>query len=105
MYLLPIASFNLKMSIYSYTLYPFFLLSLSPTSLLLQSHSATVKIAKPFDMIYKLLSTDFKPLGTYQIVYDEPFVLMTEIHCTSPWQLIIQSSQFNQVYNCTCIWT
>ena len=62
-----------------------------------QSHSATVKIAKPFDMIYKLLSTDFKPLGTYQVVYDEPFVLMTEIHCTSPWQLVIQSSQFHQV--------
>lgn len=62
-----------------------------------QSHSATIKIAKPFDMIYKLLSTDFKPLGAYQVVYDEPFVLMTEIHCTSPWQLIIQSSQFHQV--------
>ena len=74
--------------------------SLSPLLSLLspsQSHSATVKIAKPFDMIYKLLSTDFKPLGAYQVVYDEPFVLMTEIHCTSPWQLIIQSSQFHQV--------
>ena len=48
-------------------------------------------------MIYKLLSTDFKPLGAYQVVYDVPFVLMTEIHVTSPWQLVIQSSQFHQV--------
>jgi hypothetical protein len=53
-------------------------------------------------MIYKLLSTDFKPLGAYQVVYDEPFVLMTEIHCTSPWQLIIQSSQFHQVSKNGC---
>ena len=41
------------------------------------------------------MNKKFKIIDT--IGFDEPFVLMTEIFCTSPWQLLIVGSHFNPV--------
>lgn len=62
---------------------------------LLQMHSEMIQITKPFDMAYKLMNVRFKP--TDYVLYDEPFIIVTEIHCTSPWQLHIAASQIHPV--------
>ena len=64
-------------------------------------HSETLQITKPFDLAYKLMNMRFKP--TDYVLYDEPFVLVTEIHCTSPWQLHIAASQFHPVCEVKCV--
>ena len=50
---------------------------------------------RPFDVTYKLMNTRFRPMEAVSI--GEPFVLMTEVNFTSPWQLRIIGSRFNQV--------
>jgi len=60
-----------------------------------------VQTVKPFDVTYKLMNSKFKPIDT--IGFDEPFILMTEIHCTSPWQLLVVGSHFNLPKNVTNI--
>lgn len=54
-----------------------------------------IQTVKPFDVTYKLMNKKFKIIDT--IGFDEPFILMTEIFCTSPWQLLIVGSHFNPV--------
>lgn len=54
-----------------------------------------VQTVKPFDVTYRLLSTQLKALDTISL--EEPFLLMMEIHSQSPWQLLIVGSHFNQV--------
>ena len=53
---------------------------------------------KPFDVTYKLMSTNFKIIDL--VSFDEPFLLVTEIHCLSPWKLYIHNSSLDLV--CVC---
>ncbi len=61
----------------------------------LQDHTVTIQSAKPFKLVYKLMSTSFQLIES--VIYEQPFVLVTEVQCTSPWQLSIVSSQLEQV--------
>ena len=57
---------------------------------------------KPFDVTYKLMSTKFKVVDS--VSFDEPFLLVTEIHCLSPWKLYIHNSSLNLVRMCIYIY-
>ena len=46
-------------------------------------------------MVYKLMTTEFRPMDT--IAYNSPFILMTELSSTSPWDLLIVDSKFEPV--------
>ena len=50
---------------------------------------------KPFDVTYRLMSTKFKVIDA--VSFDEPFILVTEIHCLSPWKLYIHNSSLDLV--------
>ncbi len=55
----------------------------------------TIQSAQPFELVYKLMSTSFQLIES--VIYEQPFVLVTEVQCTSPWKLSIVSSQLKQV--------
>ena len=73
---------------------------LCPVSLL-QEEVVTIQTVRPFDVTYKLMNTKFKLIDT--INFEEAYVVMTELHITSPWQLLIIGSHFNSVCVCVCI--
>ena len=50
---------------------------------------------KPFDVTYKLMNVRSKVIDV--VSFDEPFILVTEIHCLSPWKLYIHSSNLDLV--------
>lgn len=77
-----------KDSVHNYYVYIF--LSFSS-----QNHTVSIQCVKPFELAYKLLSTSFQTIDS--LIYEQPFVLVTEVQCTSPWQLNIVSSQLDQV--------
>lgn len=54
-----------------------------------------MEIVKPFELVYKLMNTKFKLIES--IGYGSPFILMTEVSCTSPWQLLIVEAKFEPV--------
>ena len=61
----------------------------------LQHHSEMVEIVKPFELVYKLMTTKFKL--TESVNFNIPFILMAELSCTSPWQLYIVESNLEVV--------
>jgi hypothetical protein len=58
-----------------------------------KSFSFPVSTVKPFDVTYRLMSTKFKVIDA--VSFDEPFILVTEIHCLSPWKLYIHNSSLD----------
>ena len=60
-----------------------------------------IQTVKPFDVTYKLMNAQFKLVDS--INFEEPYVLMTELHITSPWRLLIIGSHFNPVCVCVCV--
>lgn len=54
-----------------------------------------MEIVRPFELVYKLMTTKFKLIDN--ISYGSPFILMTELSCTSPWQLLIVESKLEPV--------
>ncbi len=52
-----------------------------------------METVKPFEFTYRLMNMNFKIIDS--VNFEEPFVLLTEIHCTSPWQLLIVGSHFS----------
>lgn len=56
-----------------------------------------MKIVKPFELVYKLMTTKFQQAEF--VGYNSPFILMTELNCTSPWELFIADSVFEPVSN------
>ena len=61
----------------------------------MQHHCEVIEIVKPFELVYKLMSTKFKHIES--ISYGSPFILMTELSCTSPWKLFVVESNFEPV--------
>ena len=53
-----------------------------------------VKTIAPFVVNYRTLSTAFKEIEC--AIVNEPFLLVSEVVCASPWQLVILESSFNQ---------
>ncbi len=53
------------------------------------------EIVKPFELVYKLMTTKFKLIDS--VNYNSPFILMAELSCTSPWQLFIVESKLELV--------
>lgn len=53
-------------------------------------------MVKPFDLVYKLMTTRFKLIDS--INCGSPFILMTEISCTSPWELLIVEAKLKLVF-------
>ena len=68
-----------------------------------QEHSLKIQSVKPFDINCKLMSTSFQEIE--KVVYEQPFILVADVNCTSPWQLSIITSQFEQVRSHTHIHT
>lgn len=66
-----------------------------------QHQSDVVEVVKPFDLVYKLMTTRFKQVDT--VSCGSPFILMTEISCTSPWKLLIVESVLKPVLLWMCI--
>jgi hypothetical protein len=62
-----------------------------------KSYTFPVTTIKPFDVTYKLMNTKFKAIDV--VNFDEPFVLVTEIHCLSPWKLYIDNTSFHLPHN------
>lgn len=62
-----------------------------------QEEGVTIQTVKPFDATYKLMNAKFKLVDS--INFEEPYMLMTELHILSPWQLLIISSHFNPPKN------
>jgi hypothetical protein len=60
-----------------------------------KSLTVPVTTVKPFEVTYKLMSTKLKVIDA--VNFDEPFLLVTEIHCLSPWKLLIHSSSLDLV--------
>lgn len=61
----------------------------------IQHHSEVMETVKPFELVYKLMTTKFKLIEA--ISYGSPFILMTEVSCTSPWQLLVVEAKFKPV--------
>lgn len=53
---------------------------------------------KPFELVYKLMTTRFKLIDS--INCSSPFILMTEISSTCPWELLIVESELKPVRMC-----
>ena len=61
----------------------------------LKEHSVALRTIAPFIINYRTLSTAFKEIECASV--NEPFLLVSEVLCVSPWQLVILESSFSQV--------
>lgn len=68
---------------------------------MIQEHGELLHIVKPFEMTYKLMTTKFKLAGS--ISYNLPFILMTQLTCTSPCQLRVVDSKLELVCAYVCV--
>ena len=57
--------------------------------------SAIVPTINPLDVSVRLTSIQFEPIEGVHA--DEPFLLLSDIRCSSPWPLVIKSSQIELV--------
>ncbi|XP_015254366.1 PREDICTED: trafficking protein particle complex subunit 11 [Cyprinodon variegatus] len=56
-----------------------------------KDETVAVETVVPFDVSVKFVSTKFEPLE--QVAVDVPFLLMTDVLSSSPWPLLLSSSQ------------
>ncbi len=66
-----------------------------------QHYSDVLEVVKPFDLVYKLMTTRFKLVDS--VCCGSPFILMTEVCCTSPWELVIVESKLEPVFQYVCM--